>query len=85
MSQPLHVVIIGGGIVGAAVGLHALRLGCRVTILDPHPAGSPEASSFGNAGWLSSHSIIPPATPGAWKKVPRWLSDPLGPLTIRWP
>jgi D-amino-acid dehydrogenase len=85
MTQPSHVVVIGGGIVGAAVGLHALRCGCRVTILDPYPAGSPEASSFGNAGWLSSHSIIPPATPGVWKKVPKWLFDPLGPLTIRWP
>ncbi len=22
--------------------------------------------------------------PGMWKRVPRWLLDPLGPLTVRW-
>ncbi|MFX5785471.1 hypothetical protein ABTE36_23545, partial [Acinetobacter baumannii] len=38
----------------------------------------------GNAGWLSSHSVIPPAEPGVWKKVPKFLMDPLGPLAIRW-
>jgi D-amino-acid dehydrogenase len=29
-------------------------------------------------------SVIPPAMPGLWKKVPRFLLDPLGPLAIRW-
>ena len=29
-------------------------------------------------------SVIPPATPGLWKKVPGFLADPLGPLAIRW-
>lgn len=84
VMRPFHVVVIGNGIVGAASALHALRMGCRVTIVDPEPAGSRQASSFGNAGWLSSHSIIPPATPGVWRKIPGWLWDPSGPLTIRW-
>lgn len=29
-------------------------------------------------------SVIPPAVPGLWKKVPGFLRDPLGPLAIRW-
>jgi D-amino-acid dehydrogenase len=29
-------------------------------------------------------SVIPPATPGLWRKVPGFLADPLGPLAIRW-
>jgi D-amino-acid dehydrogenase len=29
-------------------------------------------------------SVIPPAFPGLWKKVPKFLMDPLGPLAIRW-
>jgi D-amino-acid dehydrogenase len=29
-------------------------------------------------------SVIPPAVPGIWKKLPKFLSDPLGPLAIRW-
>lgn len=84
MVNSPHVVIIGAGIVGAASAFHALRAGFRVTILEPGVPGSPQASSYGNAGWLSSHSVIPPASPGVWKQVPGWLLDPLGPLTVRW-
>jgi D-amino-acid dehydrogenase len=28
-------------------------------------------------------SVIPPAVPGTWRKVPGYLADPLGPLAIR--
>ncbi|MDQ0590105.1 D-amino-acid dehydrogenase [Variovorax paradoxus] len=28
--------------------------------------------------------MVPPALPGAWRKVPGWLADPLGPLALRW-
>ncbi|WP_431285370.1 NAD(P)/FAD-dependent oxidoreductase [Humitalea sp. 24SJ18S-53] len=79
-----HVVIIGAGIVGACSALEALRRGFAVTILDPGPPGGEQAASYGNGTWLSPMSVIPPATPGAWKKVPGWLTDPLGPLSIRW-
>jgi D-amino-acid dehydrogenase len=78
------VVIIGAGLIGAMSAMHALREGHRVTLLDPDTPGGEQASSYGNAGWLSSHSVIPPAQPGIWKKVPRYLLDPLGPLAIRW-
>jgi D-amino-acid dehydrogenase len=79
-----HAVIIGSGAVGAISAIEALRAGFRVTIVDPGPAGGEQAASYGNAGWLSSHSVIPPALPGAWKKVPKLLADPLGPLALRW-
>lgn len=80
----LHVVIIGGGAVGTVSAIEALRDGHRVTVLEPGPSGGEQAASYGNAGWLSSHSVIPPAEPGAWKKVPNYLKDPLGPLAVRW-
>ena len=79
-----HVVIIGAGAVGAVSALEALRDGHRVTMIEPATPGDVQASSYGNAGWLSSHSVIPPATPGAWKQIPKYLSDPLGPLAVRW-
>lgn len=79
-----HVVVIGAGIVGAATALGALRAGFRVTILEPGPPGGEQAASYGNGCWLSPQSVIPPATPGLWKKVPGFLRDPLGPLAIRW-
>lgn len=80
----LHVAVIGGGAVGTVSAIEALRDGHRVTVIDPGPAGGEQAASYGNAGWLSSHSVIPPAEPGAWKKVPSYLRDPLGPLAVRW-
>jgi D-amino-acid dehydrogenase len=79
-----HAAVIGSGAVGAISAIEARRAGFRVTIVDPGPAGSEQAASYGNAGWLSSHSVIPPALPGAWKKVPKLLADPLGPLALRW-
>src|SRR6201997_3119336 len=83
-SSARHVAIIGAGAVGTISALEALREGHRVTLIDPGEPGGTQAASYGNAGWLSSHSVIPPAEPGTWKKVPGYLMDPLGPLAIRW-
>lgn len=79
-----HVVVIGAGAVGCASAIEALRAGLRVTVVEPGEPGGEQATSYGNAGWLSSHSVVPPALPGAWRKVPGWLADPLGPLAVRW-
>ena len=83
-EQQPHTVVIGAGIVGACAALELQRAGHRVTILDPGPPGGEQAASYGNGCWLSPMSVIPPAVPGLWKKVPSYLMDPLGPLAIRW-
>lgn len=83
-SSPRHVVVIGAGAVGCATAIEALRLGLRVTVLEAASPGGEQATSYGNAGWLSSHSVVPPALPGAWRQVTSWLLDPLGPLALRW-
>lgn len=79
-----HVVVIGAGIVGATVALRLVQDGHRVTILDPGPPGGPQASSHGNGAFLSPASILPMSSPGLWRKVPGFLMDQNGPLTIRW-
>ncbi len=84
MMSQRHVVVIGSGAVGAVSAIECLRAGHRVTVVDAGSPGGEHASSYGNAGWLSSHSVIPPAAPGTWRKVPSYLADPLGPLSIRW-
>lgn len=79
-----HVAILGAGVVGACAAVEALRRGFRVTIVEPAAPGGEQAASYGNGCWLSPMSVIPPAVPGLWKKVPKFLADPLGPLAIRW-
>ncbi len=79
-----HLVVIGAGIVGAATALEALSAGFRVTIVEPGEPGGEQAASYGNGCWLSPMSVIPPSVPGLWKKIPKFLADPLGPLAIRW-
>jgi D-amino-acid dehydrogenase len=80
----MHVVVIGAGIVGASTALELRRDGHDVTIVEPGAPGGEQAASHGNGCWLSPSSVVPPTAPGLWKKVPGWLSDPLGPLAIRW-
>lgn len=77
-----HVAVIGAGVVGVMAAYSLFQSGCHVTLIDPAEPGSTRASSFGNGGWLSPSMVLPDAMPGLWKKVPTFLLDPKGPLTI---
>jgi D-amino-acid dehydrogenase len=79
--MPKKITIIGAGIVGTATAAYLRRDGHEVTLVDMRPPG--EYCSFGNAGILSPGSCVPLATPGVHWKVPGYLADPLGPLTVR--
>ena len=79
-----HVVVIGAGIVGAASAVELLRDGHTVTMLEPGVPGGEQAASYGNGTLLSPGSVLPMSMPGLWRKVPGYLMNPLGPLTIRW-
>src|SRR5215831_9497474 len=75
------VVVIGAGIVGLACATYLQRDGRKVVVIDP--GGPGEGASYGNAGGLNGSSIVPVAMPGVLAKVPHWLLDPEGPLSIR--
>mgnify|MGYP006242375311 FL=1 len=83
MSQAAQesVAVIGAGIVGICSAAFLQRAGYKVTLVDAEDPGT--MTSFGNAGAISAHSVTPMALPGIWKRVPRWLLDPLGPLAVR--
>jgi D-amino-acid dehydrogenase len=76
------VAVIGAGIIGACVAAYLQRDRHKVTLIDHAAPGS--GASLGNGGMLSGSSIIPVAMPGIAAKVPGWLMDAGGPLTIRW-
>jgi D-amino-acid dehydrogenase len=77
-----NILVIGAGIVGCSAALWLQRDGHQVTIVDKKGPG--EGASFGNASVIATESCIPVATPGILWDVPKYLSDPLGPLAIRW-
>jgi len=79
--EPNSIAIVGAGIVGMSAALYLQRAGLSVAVIDPLPPGG--GASYGNAGLLSVESCVPIALPGMLREVPRWLSDPLGPLAVR--
>lgn len=82
MAEHRKVAVIGAGIVGMATASYLQRDGHDVVVIDPQPPG--QGASFGNAGCFNPSSVVPVATPDTWKHIPKYLSDPLGPLRIRW-
>ncbi|WP_421993847.1 NAD(P)/FAD-dependent oxidoreductase [Roseococcus sp.] len=76
-----RIIVLGAGVAGLAAALPLARAGRTVTVIDPLPPAG--GSSFGNAGLLSPDTSVPVALPGMLRKVPGWLSDPMGPLVVR--
>lgn len=76
------LAVIGAGMVGATAAARLIQDGHDVTTYEPEPQGLP--TSTGNAGLIALPEIAPVASPGILSAVPRWLLDPLGPLTVRW-
>lgn len=79
----MQIAIIGAGIVATCTAAWLQRDGHEVSFIDPLDAG--ESCSFGNAGSLSPSACLPVGMPGMWRRVPRWLIDATGPLSVRLP
>lgn len=79
--SPNRIIIVGGGVVGIATAALLSEAGHKVTVIDR--SGLAQETSKGNAAALAFSDIIPLASPKILFKAPKWLLDPLGPLTIR--
>ncbi|MDQ3558893.1 MAG: FAD-binding oxidoreductase [Pseudomonadota bacterium] len=76
----VDVAIIGAGIIGIAAAYKLQEAGRTVVLLDRK--GVAEETSQGNAGAFAFSDVLPMASSKVLRKLPRWLGDPLGPLTI---
>ncbi|ASW09131.1 FAD-binding oxidoreductase [Rhizobium sp. 11515TR] len=79
MSRP-DVIVIGAGVIGLSAAIAAQSRGLHVVVLDRE--GPAAGASAGNAGAFAFTDILPLASPGILKKAPKWLLDPLGPLSV---
>jgi len=77
-----EITVIGAGIVGLCCTLSLLEKGNSVRLIDP--LDDDRRASIGNAGVISPWSCVPQSMPGLWKKVPGWLVNPEGPISLHW-
>jgi D-amino-acid dehydrogenase len=75
-----EIAVVGSGIIGLAVAYQLQREGHKVRLVER--AGVAEGASYGNAGAFAFSDVLPLASPGILRKAPKWLLDPLGPLSI---
>jgi D-amino-acid dehydrogenase len=80
-QRSCSTLVVGAGIVGVATALRLQREGRDVWLIDRDRVAA--QASRGNAGALAFSDILPLASAGILRQAPRWLLDPLGPLTIR--
>lgn len=67
MSSDNKVVIVGGGVIGAASAYYLRKAGKEVTILDKGMFG--KGCSHGNCGYISPSHVLPLCKPGAIVKT----------------
>lgn len=78
-SQP-DIIVIGAGIIGICAAAFLAEAGHKVTVIDR--TGICEETSSGNAAAFAFSDVLPLAHKGMIGQVPKWLADPLGPLSI---
>lgn len=78
MSQ--EVIVVGAGVVGLSIALAAQQRGLVVRVIDRE--GPAAGASTGNAGAFAFTDILPLASPRIIRQAPKWLLDPLGPLSV---
>src|SRR5882724_3872065 len=72
-GKQADVVVLGAGIVGVSAAYAARQRGLSVILVDRREPGS--ETSYGNAGILSSGSILPLNKPLLWSALPSYLTN----------
>jgi len=77
-----HVVVVGGGVIGAACAYYLRQAGRPVTLIDRGEFG--RGCSHGNCGYVCPSHVLPLAGPGALGKTLKTLLSRNSPLKVRW-
>jgi D-amino-acid dehydrogenase len=72
-GKQADVVVLGAGIVGVSAAYAARQRGLSVTLVDRREPGC--ETSYGNAGILSSGSILPLNKPSLWSALPAYITN----------
>lgn len=76
-----QVVVVGAGIVGLCVAIELRRRGREVLVIDRLEPG--HGCSWGNAGILAAHAVVPVAMPGLLGQLPSMLLRADSALSLR--
>jgi len=79
-GHEIDVAVLGAGIVGVSSAIAARQRGLSVTLIDRREPGS--ETSYGNAGILSSGSILPLNKPSLWSALPGYFANTSS--ALRW-
>ena len=79
----MHVIILGGGVVGITSAYYLAKAGHQVTVVERQPGAGLE-TSFANAGQVSPGYSAPWAAPGIPVKALKWMMMRHRPLVL-WP
>lgn len=80
----MHIIVIGGGVVGMTTAYELNRRGHQVTVLERHGIAGNETSK-GNAAQRSYGVVYPWADPAMVLKALPWIFKRDGPLKLRVP
>lgn len=78
----MHVIVIGGGLMGTVTAWYLHEAGCEVTLLERHDALAAEGS-FANGGILHAGHADPWNTPAVVGRLLRWIGREESPLLLR--
>ena len=76
-----RVVVVGGGVVGAACAYYLAKAGRAVTVIDR--AGFGRGCSHANCGYVCPSHVLPLAVPGAIRSTLKTLFQRNSPLKVR--